>query len=319
MFLLHTGHEHLPRASTFLDFLRYWELSPYVLATLGVVLAAYLLGRWRLADRTKYPTFRTGPTLLYLGGFGALALSLVSPVGRYAGDLFFMHMVQHLLLMMVAVPLLLLANPAQVYLWALPQAARRGVGQVLSRTGLLRRLLTGVTVPVFTWLVFVGAIWVWHTPTAYNAALNSETLHATEHLVMFGAAVLFWWPVIGPAPVRSLLPYPLRFLYLFLALFQNIVLGGILTFGKGPIYSHYQAAPDHWGVTPAMDQQLGGIIMWIPGAMMFVGAILILLYLWLEQEERAEAKMRRDQETRRRFLEGRANAGKLDRTASRQD
>ena len=301
MALLHIGHEHLARATSLLDFLEQWELSPYVLVPLAAILGAYLFGTWRLERRSKYPVVRSGRTLLFAGGFLALALALVSPIDVYAGDLFFMHMIQHLLLMMVAAPLLLLASPMAVYLWALPEAVRRRVGRTLSMSGVLRWILKGATVPVAAWLVYVVVIWVWHAPAAYNESLVSEGVHALEHLTMFGAAVLFWWPVIGPAPIRSHLAYPLRFLYLFLALFQNIVLGAILTFADAPVYSYYESTPDHWGVSADLDQQLGGILMWIPGAMMYFTALSILFFSWLSQEERQNARWAADEEKRRRY------------------
>lgn len=187
-------------------------------------------------------------------------------------------------------------------LWDLIRGVRHWLGGTVNRSGVLRRILRGATVPIIAWLIFVVTIWVWHTPAVYNAALASEGVHALEHLTMFGAAVVFWWPVVGPAPIRSYLPYPMRFLYLFLALFQNIILGAILTFGDAPVYSHYENAPAHWGIDSAFDQQLGGILMWIPGAMMYFTAMAILFFAWLEQEERQSAKWQKAQEARRRYL-----------------
>lgn len=304
---LHTGHNHLPVANSFFDLLGYWELSPYILVSLFFVLMGYCLGRSRLINRIKYPIVFRGPMrwmclLAYLTALGTLVLALVSPISRYSTDLFFVHMIQHMLLIMVAAPLLLLSDPMALYLWGMPQSARHWLGRMVRPSGLPRQLIKAMTVPVIAWLLFVVTIAVWHTPVAYNAALSRDYLHAFEHISMFGVAILFWWPVIGSAPLRSSLPYPLRFLYLFMALFQNIILGAILTFGNGPVYSYYEGAPNHWGITPDFDQQLGGIIMWIPGSMMFFGVISILLFIWLEQEETRNIKYRRDEETRRRFL-----------------
>ena len=304
MVLLHVGHEHLPRADSLSDFLSRWDLSPYVLIPLAVLASAYLVGRWRLGRRAKYPIPMAAGDLLYLGGVLALLLALVSPIDVFAGDLFFMHMVQHLLLMMVAAPLLLLANPVSKMLWAFPRGVRHRLGGVLNSSGVLRLVLRGVTVPIIAWLIFVITIWVWHTPVSYDAALASEGLHLLEHLTMFGAAVIFWWPVVGPAPVRSHLPHPLRFLYLFLALFQNIILGAILTFADGPIYSHYVGAPDHWGMRGDLDQQLGGVLMWIPGTMMYFAALALLFFVWLDQDERRASKWKEMEEIRRRYLSG---------------
>ena len=231
--------------------------------------------------RTKYTPPGMLRDLLYLAGILALALALLSPIDVYAGDLFFMHMVQHILLMMAAPPLLQLANPMSRILWAFPRGIRRRIGGTLNSAGVLRLALQGVTVPVIAWLIFVVTIWVWHTPALYNAALASEGMHVLEHLTMFAAAIVFWWPVIGPAPVRSKMPHPLRFLYLFLALFQNIILGAILTFAQGPVYAYYEGTPGHWGFNGAQDQQLGGVLMWIPGTMMYFTALALLFFAWL--------------------------------------
>ena len=302
MILLHTGHEHLPKAESFIDFLRYWDSAPYIVIPIALAATLYLAGRWRLGRRTKHARPRILRDFLYLAGILALVLALLSPIDVYAGDLFFMHMIQHLLLLMAAPPLLQLANPMSRILWAFPRGIRRLIGGTLNRAGVLRLAIQGVTAPLIAWLIFVVTIWVWHTPAPYNAALNSEGMHVLEHLTMFGAALIFWWPVIGPAPVRSRMPHPLRFLYLFLALFQNIILGAILTFAQGPVYSYYEGTPDHWGIDSGLDQQLGGVLMWIPGTMMYFSALALLFFAWLEQEERRAAQLQEMEETRRRHL-----------------
>ena len=302
MILLHTGHEHLPLASNFADFLAYWDSAPYIVIPIVLMAALYLIGRWRLGRRARYAPPRKSRDLLYLAGILALVLALLSPIDVYAGDLFFMHMVQHLLLMMIAPPLLQLANPMSRILWAFPRGVRRRIGGTLNNAGVLRLAIQGVSVPVIAWLIFVVTIWVWHTPATYNAALASESVHVLEHLTMFGAALIFWWPVIGPAPVRSRMPHPLRFLYLFLALFQNILLGAILTFAQGPVYSYYEATPDHWGIDGELDQQLGGVLMWIPGTMMYFTALALLFFTWLEQEERRAKRLQEMEEARRKHL-----------------
>ena len=302
MIFLHTGHEHLPRAETFADLLRHWDSAPYVIIPIVLAAALYVVGRWRLGRRARYQRPRVSRDLLYLGGILALALALLSPIDVYAGDLFFMHMIQHLLLMMAAPPLLQLANPMSRLLWAFPRAVRRRIGGALNNAGLLRLAIQGVTVPVIAWLLFVVTIWVWHTPAPYNAALASEGVHVLEHLTMFAAAMIFWWPVIGPAPVRSRMAHPLRFLYLFLALFQNIILGAILTFAGGPVYSYYDGTPDHWGIDGVLDQQFGGVLMWIPGTMMYFTGLALLFFAWLEQEERRAAQLQEMEDARRRHL-----------------
>jgi cytochrome c oxidase assembly factor CtaG len=308
MILLHTGHGHLPQANSFVDFLRHWNYSPEVVIPLGAMLGLYLVGRGRLMDRAKYPTRAGGRTALFLLGFGALALALISPIERFTQDLFFMHMVQHLLLTMVAAPLLLLSAPVAEYMWALPDPVRLSVGQWLNRRGFIRQALKGVTLPVVAWLTFGVVMWSWHVPEAYNAALNSWPVHIIEHMTMFGAAVIFWWPVIGPAPLRTQLPYPLRFLYLFLAMFQSIILGAILTFATDTVYSYYESAPTHFGISKSNDQQLAGILMWLPGSFVHLTALLTLLYLWLDREERQKEREKRAEALRSEYVSQRAQA-----------
>ncbi len=302
MILLHAGHEHLPLAGNLVDFLRYWDTAPYIVIPLVLAASLYLMGRWRLGRRSRYAPPRKSRDLLYFAGLVALVLSLLSPIDAYAGDLFFMHMVQHILLVMAAPVLLQLSNPMSRLLWALPRGVRLRIGGMLNSAGVLRLVIQGVTAPILAWLLFVVTIWVWHMPVPYNAALASEGLHLLEHLTMFVAALIFWWPVIGPAPVRSRMPHPLRFLYLFLALFQNILLGAILTFASGPVYSYYDSTPAHWGIDGARDQQLGGVLMWIPGTMMYFIVLALLFFAWLENEERRAKQLQQMEEARRRHL-----------------
>jgi putative membrane protein len=291
----------LPLANSFADFMRHWNFAPEVVIPLGMMLGLYLVGRGRLMDRAKYPTRSGGRTVLFMLGFGALVLALISPIDAFSQDLFFMHMVQHLLLTMVAAPLLLLSAPIAEYMWALPDPVRLSVGRWLNRRGVIRRALKGATVPVVAWLVFGATIWAWHVPAAYDAALNSWGVHILEHLTLFGASVAFWWPVIGPPPLRTMLPYPLRFLYLFMAMFQSIILGSILTFAGDGLYSYYQEAPEHFGISPANDQQLAGILMWLPGSFIHATVLFTLLFLWLNWEEREKEREKQAQALRSQY------------------
>jgi len=309
MVLLHLGHGHLPQADSFGDFIREWNFAPEVVIPLGALLGLYMVGRGRLMDRAKYSTKAGGRTALFLLGMGALALALMSPIDTFSQDLFFVHMVQHLLLTMVAAPLLLLSAPVAEYMWALPDPVRLSAGRWLSRRGVVRQALKGATMPVAAWLLFGAVMWSWHVPDAYDAALRSGVVHLAEHLTMFGAGVLFWWPVIGPPPLRTLLPYPLRFLYLFMAMFQSIILGSILTFAGDSIYSYYRESPGHFGLSLADDQQLAGILMWLPGSFIHLTALLTLLYLWLDREEREKAREKQAQVTRSQYAAQRAETG----------
>ena len=121
MVQLHLGHKHLPIASSFMDFLQYWESDPFVLLSLLIFGLFYFTGRLKLESRSRRRVVRNSSTLAFCGGLLALVLALLSPISVYAEDLFFIHMLQHILLVMVAAPLLLLANPMKTLIWAFPK------------------------------------------------------------------------------------------------------------------------------------------------------------------------------------------------------
>lgn len=279
----------LPAASTVGDFLFAWEFEPIPLAALLTAGWLYYLGRRRLARRQhsgREPRFRVWCFAL---GYAALALALLSPVHVYSEELFAMHMVQHLLLL-TAAPLLLLANPLPSVLWSLPAARRARLGRLLVHRAPVVVLLRRLTHPFVAWWLFVLSLWLWHQPAAYQAALRWEPLHYLQHASFFGTAVLFWWPIVGPAPLRSRLPYPARMLYLFLAWIPNSILGAGITFAPNVLLPAYASQPRHWGLDPLTDQQLAGLLMWIPGDLLFAFGLLALLLATLRREDRLESR-----------------------------
>jgi putative membrane protein len=276
----------LPAAATLWDFLLDWQFEPITLLPLLVVAGLYLAGKRRLARLTHQ---RPPGQWFFAAGYATLAVALLSPIHSFSEELFFVHMVQHVLLMSVAAPLLLLANPLSVVLWSLPSSARGAVGHALARQGWLVRILQLATRPVVAWSLFVVNLWLWHQPPAYEAALESEIIHYLQHLLFFLSSVLFWWPVIGPAPLRSRLRYPARMLYVFLAWIPNSVLGAGITFAPAVLMSFYADRPRHWGIDALTDQQLAGLLMWIPGDAIYAAAMMVLLLAILRQEDRREA------------------------------
>ena len=303
MLLLHTGHDHLARGESLADFLSAWDLSVYVMVILLALLSIYAIGGFRLGRRSRSRRGTGFRDIYYLIGIGAVFVALSSPIDVYSGDLFFIHMIQHLLLVMIAAPFILLSSPVANILWSCPLRLRHYLGGFMNRTGIFRQVLRGATIPIIAWFMYVVTFWVWHSPGFYNAALSSDGLHVIEHAMMFGSGIVFWWPVIGPAPLKSHMPHPLKFLYLFLALFQNIILAAILTFAEWPVYSYYQVVPNHWGIGGEWDQQLAGVLMWIPGTMMYFVAISIIFFAWLEQEERYSISRQKANEARQLYLE----------------
>jgi putative membrane protein len=281
----------IPPATTAWDFLLGWQFEPLVLLPLLLIGGSYFVGRRRLQLlRRRAESDDAGKACWFGLGWAALALALLSPIHSFSEELFFVHMTQHVLLMSVAVPLLMLANPMPTMLWSLPDRARIAVGRTLAADGWPLRTLKLATRPIVAWWLFVLDLWLWHQPPAYQAALESEAVHYAQHLLFMVTAVLFWWPVIGPAPLRSRLSYPARMLYVFVTWVPNSVLGAGFTFAPAALIAFYEARPRHWGIDPLIDQQLAGLIMWIPGDMIYAAAMMVLLIAALRQEDRREAR-----------------------------
>lgn len=268
-----------------------WLPEPLPAAALVILGSLYAIGRRRLSQLSHHlRPGELGRRRYFIGGFLALAAALASPLHPLGEELFFLHMVQHVLLVSVAAPLLLLANPMPVILWALSPPLRARLGRALSGSSSAIRVLRFLTQPLVAWWVFALNLWAWHVPVAYEAALEHEPLHYLQHLLFFLTAVLFWWPVIGPAPLRSRLSYPARMLYVFVAWLPNSLLGALITFAPLVLVPHYAARPRLWGIDVMTDQQLAGLLMWIPGDLIYATTMIILLLAILREEDRREAR-----------------------------
>jgi cytochrome c oxidase assembly factor CtaG len=264
-----------------------WDWRFEVILILGGLGSIYVVGWRRLRHRGSPRNAGGGDLALYLTGLGLLGLALLSPIDTFTPLLFFMHMIQHELLMMLAPPLLLLANPFPIMLWGLPKRLRRGVGRLLIRSASLRRVLWTLTLLPLAWLVYVVTLWGWHHPAAYEATLRYDLVHDFEHLTFFGAGLLFWWPVVNPAPrLHGRVAYGWRILYVLLAAGQNTMLAALLSLSERVLYPYYLGVPRLWGLTAVDDQAIGGGIMWISGGMMYVITILVLVASLLNEEER---------------------------------
>jgi len=187
-------------------------------------------------------------------------------------------MIQHLLMIMIAAPLLLVGNPFPVLVWGLPRRGRQIVGGLLSGQSRFRRVITKITSPGIVWLLFFTVYVGWHDPNLYDLALRSEFVHDIEHLTFFFASMLFWWHVTGVAPRfhRTLSTFQ-RLAYVLSVIPANMILGVVIAFATKPIYTYYTTVPRLWGLTVVEDQMISGMIMWIPGSMMYILAALVLV------------------------------------------
>jgi putative membrane protein len=244
-----------------------------VLVALGV---AYLRG-WRRLAAAGHPPPRWR-LALYTLALVTLALALLG-LDEAAASRFSWHMIQHLLLVMVAAPLVLLGNPLPLVLWGLPRAVRGRLAAATLRpaTSVRRALVTLSWLPV-AGALYVITVWGWHLPAAYDAAAEHELVHVVEHAMLLGSALLFWWPVIRPAPRLRPPSHPgLVIAYLVAATAQNTALGMALTVPDRPFYPHYVSEAARLGISAVDDQAFGGGLMWSMGHM-YLLPILVILY-----------------------------------------
>jgi cytochrome c oxidase assembly factor CtaG len=213
--------------------------------------------------------FGVGRLPAFLCGLGAIVLALASPLDALAGQLLQAHMTQHMLLMMVAPPLLWLGAPVAPMLRGLPRRIRHGIAAGLAVPA-VRRIESMIAHSAAGWISFVVALWVWHTPRLYELALSSDGWHHLEHACFFTTAMMFWRPVILTWPARSPWPRWTMIPYLLLADFQNTVLAAILTLSDRVIYPAYAARLGT--ITALEDQSVAGAIMWLPGSIVFLVA-----------------------------------------------
>ena len=251
-----------------------WNLAPSLFLGTAVVLALYLYAVGPL--RRKYqlgPAVPFAQGLAFFIGVDILFLTLVSPLDTVSDSyLFSAHMVQHLLLSLFAPPLVIIGLPA----WLFQPLLRRRVTFTIGKW---------LTQPVFTSVLFTANLWLWHAPPLYNATLVDPTLHILSHLLYIGTGLLFWWPILSPL-TEGWPPLSLggKLAYVFFSDMPMVLLGAGLTFSP-PLYTLYQHAPRIFGLSAAVDQQLGGLIMWIIGSIFLIVMVSVLFLRWMLQQE----------------------------------
>ena len=264
-----------------------WTWEPGVLIPLAGIAVLYASGLARLWRRAGVGQgIRRWEAACFAAGWLALFAALVSPLHALGGILFSAHMVQHEVLILIAAPLLVLGRPLAPFLWALPKEDREMAGRWTQAPAFVRpwRLLTA---PPAVWAIHGAALWIWHLPALYEAALRGEILHTLQHLSFFGSAALFWWALIHGRFGR--LGYGAAVLWVFTTSMHSGVLGALLTFAPRLWYPIYQARTGEWGLSALEDQQLAGLIMWVPAGALFIVLGLGLFAAWLGEAERRVA------------------------------
>jgi cytochrome c oxidase assembly factor CtaG len=241
---------------------------------LAAVLVAYLRGCWYLSTiEHRPPRWRS---VAYTVGITTAAAVLVG-LDSLADERFSVHMIQHLVLVMASAPLVALGNPLPVVLWGLPRRARGALAATLRPGRAGRRALSVLTSMPVAGAVYVVTVWLWHLPFLYDAAAEHETLHALEHVMFFSTALLFWWPILHPAPRLHPRAHPgFQILYLVAATAQNTALGMILSVPERAFYPHYARLAPSLGLSAVDDQALGGGLMWSMGHMYLLPIFWIL-------------------------------------------
>ena len=257
----------------------HWHPHAEVLIGLGALEGAYLLGvgpvreRYNLAesaDPRQVATFTLGVLVIFV--------SLLSPLHILSDEyLFSAHMVQHVLLTLVAPPLLVLGTPD----WLLRRLLRPDLAFWFARLA---------THPIIAFASFNVIFSVWHIPALYNLSVTNHSVHIGEHLLFMAAAVLMWWPLTSTMPELPRLSYPLQMVYLFLLSVAQLIVFAPITFSREPLYKWYVEAPEIWALSPVVDQQIGAIIMKMGGGALFLTLLIVAFFRWFNgEEERSKA------------------------------
>jgi cytochrome c oxidase assembly factor CtaG len=262
------------------------EWSPPFVLTGGLVIcgAVYLRG-WFAIRRTRRGQFPVWRLAAFLLGLAVIWIAIASPLDGFADVLLSAHMVEHLLLMSFAPPLLVLGYPVVPMLRGLPRAVTVYIFGPLIRIKALRKLGYFVVMPLIAWLAMNLMLVGWHVPAAYDFALEHERWHEFEHLCFLGTSILFWWPVIRPWPEGAKFSELHLLLYLVMADIVNTVLSAFLAFCDRPVYGYYLREPNPFQVTPLSDQRAGAVVMWVVGSVVFLVPAILLTFRFLQPGE----------------------------------
>jgi putative membrane protein len=250
-----------------------WSLHPSVIIGTGLLGALYFYGIGPYARRHGLPRAAPGQIASFCAALAVLLVALNGPVHDLSDYyLFSVHMIQHLVLTLLFPPLLLAGTPSWLLRPLLKRPALLGTARALTR-------------PLVAAALFSVSIALWHVGVFYDVMMRSHEVHIATHLLFIVTATLMWWPVMGPAPELPRLPSGLAMLYLFLVGIPMQIVAALITFADEVLYPWYVTAPRTLGLSPLDDQQLGGLLMWIPGNLWLFGAIGVLFFRWAREEE----------------------------------
>lgn len=252
-----------------------WTIDPWIVTPILIIAVLHGAGTLRLWQRRKRFSARLIASVgLFWLGVAVMVIALVSPLHELGEHMFTMHMIEHELVMIVAAPLLALARPVGLLLWGLPKKARHQVAAAIRHRA--ARVAWGVvSLPLVATLLHGLAIWVWHAPTLFDASVTDVLLHRLQHLSFFLTGLLFWWAITWRCD------YGTAAWHLFVTMIHTGVLGALITLAPNVIFPDQTRYSDQWGLTPLEDQQMAGLIMWVPGGVIYAAAALCSVATWI--------------------------------------
>ena len=273
-----------------------WTWTPWVVLLMVASALAYANGvraMWRQAGKGK--GIRSGQALAFVAGWLSVALALLSPLDALSAQLFSAHMLQHELLMVVAAPLLVSGRPLAAFAWAVPARHRRCIVASVRGPAWLG-VWHALTWPPCAWALHGIVLWAWHLPLLFDAALRSTSWHTLQHASFLVTALLFWWEPLGGSGMR-LRPGP-ALLYLFTTMLHTAALGALLTLSPALWYAPYGVTAPRLGIDALEDQQLGGLVMWVPSGMAYLGVALSVMANVLKTGRLTRARLLTDSQLR---------------------
>jgi putative membrane protein len=261
-----------------------WSIDPPLVLTVDLAILYWIGARRTVTPARKRVEQRWRSGCFYTG-LAVLAIALASPIEPLSGQLFWVHMIQHVLLLVLAAPLIVLARP-WIRLWrCLPLDARRRLARDLShgrRTAPLRAVSRTFGRPVPSFLAFSVVLLAWHVPALFDATLRSGTLHALEHTLFFATAIMFWKQVIPSPPLHCSLVAAQRVVYAIGGMIVSWALAVVLALAPDPLYGYYARLPSRpGGISALADQQLAAGVMWVPGSITFLIVVFVYIHRWL--------------------------------------
>jgi putative membrane protein len=251
-----------------------WTFDPWIVLPIGLITVLYTFGIVRLPGRARRLGTMRRQSLFFYGGMLTLVGALISPLHWLGEHLFTFHMIEHEIVMAVSAPLIVLARPVGLLLWGLPRRARRALGAAM-RTPLIRRSWHWSTGGTSATVIHGIAIWGWHLPFLFDAAVTNTAMHRLQHLSFFATAILFWWAVLWKSH------YGAASWHMFLTMLHTSILGALMALAPRVLYIAQTQTASAWRLTPLEDQQLAGMIMWVPAGTIYAASAMTMLALWI--------------------------------------